>query len=105
MSDAQQKTGGIQIGFRRGDEYSRDFTVNLDLTGYTLTWQVFVIRGGEVKLSGSMTFTTPPHTVAMVISEAQTGELLPGTYGFRATWVAAGTITREFLSGICEVRR
>ena len=105
MSDAQQTPGILQIGFRRGDEYRRTFTVNLDLTGYTLTWEIFTLRGGTVKLTGSLTFTTPPHSVALTITEAQTGTLLPGTYGFRAIWVATGTITRTFLEDVFEVAR
>lgn len=87
MSDAQQTPGPLQIGFRAGDEFRRTLTINLDLTGYTLTWQIFVLRGGTVKLSGSLSFTTPPNAVGLVISETQTASLLPGTYGFRASWV------------------
>ena len=105
MSDAQDKPGVLQIGFRAGDEYRRTLTVNLDLTGYTLSWEIFTLRGGTVKLSGSLSFTTPPHAVGLVISEAQTATLLPGTYGFRAKWVATGTVTRTFLEDVCEVRR
>jgi hypothetical protein len=105
MSDAQQTAGILQIGFRRGDEYRRTFTVNLDLTGYTLTWEIYTLRGDTVKLSGSLSFTTPPSSVGLTITEAQTATLLPGTYGFRAKWVATGTITRTFLEDICEVRR
>ena len=105
MSDAKQTPGILQIGFRRGDEYPRTFTISLDLTGYTLTWEIFTLRGNETKLSGSLTFTTPPHTVGLTITEAQTATLLPGTYGFRAKWVSSGAVTRTFLEDICEVRR
>lgn len=104
MADAQQTPGPLQIGFRRGDEYRRTVTVNVDLTGYTLTWQIVTLRGATVKLSGALTFTTPPHAVGLVITEAQTAQLLPGTYRLLGQWVAPGSVTRTFLEGVCEVR-
>lgn len=105
MADAKQDPGAVNIGFRRGDEFRRTLTVNLNLTGYTLTWEIYGLRDDTVKLSGSLSFSTPPHAVALVISEAQTGGLVPGTYGFRAVWIATGSIQRTFLQGVCEVTR
>lgn len=105
MADARQDPGAVNIGFRRGDEFRRTLTVNLNLTGYTLTWEIYGLRDDTVRLSGSLSFSTPPHAVALVISEAQTGGLVPGTYGFRAVWIATGSIQRTFLRGVCEVTR
>ena len=105
MADARQDPGAVNIGFRRGDEFRRTLTVNLNLTGYTLTWEIYGLRDDTVKLSGSLSFSTPPHAVALVMSEAQTGGLVPGTYGFRAVWIATGSIQRTFLQGVCEVTR
>ena len=105
MADARQDPGAVNIGFRRGDEFRRTLTVNLNLTGYTLTWEIYGLRDDTVRLSGSLSFSTPPHAVALVISEAQTGGLVPGTYGFRAVWIATGSIQRTFLQGVCEVTR
>lgn len=103
MADAQQTGGQLQVGFRRGDEYRRTIGVNLNLTGYTLTWEILTLRGVP-KLSGALSFTTPPSAVGLVISEAETAQLLPGTYRFLAKWIATGTVTRTFLEGVCEVR-
>ena len=105
MADASQTPGAVDLGFRRGDEFRRVLTVNLNLTGYTLTWEIYGLRDDGVKLSGSLSFSTPPSAVALVITEAQTGTLPPGTYGFRAVWVATGSIQRTFLEGVCEVTR
>ena len=105
MADARQDPGAVNIGFRRGDEFRRTLTVNLNLTGYALTWEIYGLRDDTVKLSGSLSFSTPPHAVALVMSEAQTGGLVPGTYGFRAVWIATGSIQRTFLQGVCEVTR
>jgi len=105
MADASQTPGAVNIGFRRGDEFRRTLTVNLNLTGYALTWEIYGLRDDAVKLSGSLSFSTPPSAVSMVVTEVQTGTLLPGTYGFRAVWVATGSIQRTFLEGICEVTR
>ena len=105
MADASQTPGIVFIGFRRGDEFRRTLTVNLNLTGYALTWEIYGLRDDAVKLSGSLSFTTPPNSVGLVISEAQTGTLLPGTYGWRAVWVATGSIQRTFIEGLCEVTR
>lgn len=105
MADAQQTPGVLTIGFRRGDEFRRILTVNVDLTGYTLAFEIFSLLDRSVKVQGPLTFTTPPHAVGLVLSEAQTGTLLPGTYGFRAIWIATGNIQRTFLEGVCEVRR
>ena len=49
----------MNIGFRRGDEFRRTLTVNLNLTGYALTWEIYGLRDDTVKLSGSLSFTTP----------------------------------------------
>ena len=105
MADASQTPGAVDLGFRRGDEFRRVLTVNINLTGYTLTWEIYGLRDDAVKLSGSLSFSTPPNAVAMVISEAQTGTLAVGTYGFRAVWIATGSIQRTFLQGVCEVTR
>ena len=105
MADASQRSTGVLVGFRRGDEYRRVLSIDIDLTGYTLTWEIFGLRDDAVKLSGSLSFTTPPHAVGMVITEEQTGSLLPGTYGFRAIWVATGSIRRTFIEDYCEVTR
>jgi hypothetical protein len=105
MADASQTPGSVDIGFRRGDEFRRVLTVNLNLTGYALTWEIYGLRDDAVKLTGSLSFTTPPNAVGLVISEAQTGTLAVGTYGFRAVWIATGSIQRTFLQGVCEVTR
>ena len=105
MADASQTPGAVDIGFRRGDEFRRTLTVNLNLTGYTLTFEIYGLRDDAVKLNGDLSFTTAPYAVGMVLSEAQTGTLLPGTYGWRAIWVATGSIQRTFLEGLCEVTR
>lgn len=104
-ADASQTPGIVFLGFRRGDEFRRTLTVNVNLTGYTLTLEVYGLRDDVVKLSGSLSFTTAPYAVGLVLSEAQTGTLLPGTYGWRAIWVATGSIQRTFLEGLCEVTR
>jgi hypothetical protein len=105
MADASQTPGIVFLGFRRGDEFRRTLTVNLNLTGYTLAFEIYGLRDDVVKLQGSLSFTTAPYAVGMVLSEAQTGTLLPGTYGWRAIWVATGSIQRTFLEGLCEVTR
>jgi len=105
MANAAQIPGALSIGFRRGDEYRRSLTVSIDLTGYTLVGEVYGLADRVVKLQFALSFTTPPHTVGLVLSEAQTATLLPGTYGFRAVWVAVGSVQRTFLEGVCEVTR
>lgn len=104
-ADARQESAEALVGFRRGDEYRRVLTIDINLTGYTLTWEIFGLRDDAVKLSGSLSFTTPPNAVGLVISEEQTASLLPGTYGFRAIWVATGSIRRTFIEHFCEVTR
>jgi hypothetical protein len=105
MADASQTPGIVFLGFRRGDEFRRTLTVNVNLTGYTLAFEIYGLRDDAVKLQGSLSFTTAPYAVGLVLSEAQTGTLLPGTYGWRAIWVATGSIQRTFLEGLCEVTR
>jgi len=104
-ADARQESFPTLLGFRRGDEFRRTFTLSINLTGYTLTFEIFGLRDDVVKLQGSLSFTTAPYAVGMVLTEAQTGTLLPGTYGWRAIWVATGSIQRTFLEGLCEVTR
>jgi hypothetical protein len=104
-ADATQRPGEALVGFRRGDEYRKTITANIDLTGYALTWEIYGLRDDQVKLSGSLSLVTAPYSVSLILSEIETGSLLPGTYGFRAIWVAPGSIRRTFLDSICEVTR
>ena len=104
-ADATQRPGEALVGFRRGDEYRKTITASIDLTGYALTFEVYGLRDDEVKLSGSLSLVTAPYSFALILSEVQTGSLLPGTYGFRAIWVAPGSIRRTFLESTCEVTR
>jgi len=104
-ADATQRPGEALVGFRRGDEYRKTITASIDRTGYTLMWEIYGLRDDQVKLSGSLSLVTAPYSVALILSESETGSLLPGTYGFRAIWVAPGSIRRTFLDSICEVTR
>jgi hypothetical protein len=43
--------------------------------------------------------------VNLSLTETQTADLEPGTYGVRVWWVAPGSAKRTVTDGICEVRR
>jgi len=105
MPNAPQESGVLNIcPLRRGDEYRRVVTLpGLDLTGYTLTVEVFSLTSRAVKLTITPVFSTPPHAITVSITEAQTGSLLPGNYGLRAIWVSPSGMTRTFLEGVMEV--
>lgn len=104
MPSAPQDPGILNLGFRRGDEYRRIVSVNIDLTGYVLTGKIVSLTNGETKLEFPLTFTTPPHAVGFVLSEAQTLTLQAGDYGFIGEWVAPGSVKRTFLEGVVPVR-
>lgn len=104
MPTAAQTPGTLNLAFRRGDEFRRIVTTpGLDLTGYTLSGEIYSLLSREVKFQFTLAFSTPPHAVAIVLTEAQTGTLQAGNYGFRAIWIATGSITRTFLEGVVEV--
>jgi hypothetical protein len=105
MPNAAQESGVLNIcPLRRGDEYRRVVTLpGLDLTGYTLTLEVFSLTSRAVKLTVTPVFSTPPHAVTVSFSEAQTGSLLPGNYGLRMVFVSPAGVTRTFLEGVMEV--
>ncbi|CAB4184770.1 hypothetical protein UFOVP1124_36 [uncultured Caudovirales phage] len=106
MPTATQSAGSLNLAFRRGDEFRRVVTLpGLDLTGYALSAEIYSLTSSTIVLTVSLTFSTPPHAVSIVLSEAQTGLLQAGNYGFRAIWIATGSIQRTFLEGVVEVSR
>ena len=43
-------------------------------------------------------------TVSIGMTEAETGDLSVGTYGWRLQWLAPGSVTRTALTGLLEVK-
>lgn len=104
MPTASQVPGTLNFRFPRGDEYRAVVSLPaLNLTGYTLTAEVFSLGSGAVLATIVPVFTTPPHEVTFVFTASITGALLPGDYGIRVKWITAAGKPRRFLAGFVGV--
>lgn len=101
---ADNLPGQLNLAMRRGDQYGTMVDFSVPLTGCTFTSEVYSTYTGEAVVSPSVTAVDlSAGQVNVGLTEAQTGDLQPGTYGWRLIWVAPGNITRTALQGYVEV--
>lgn len=94
------------MAFRAGDEYSTLLDFSIDTTGYTWSAEVYSVVTHDVLVNPTVTVVSAANgQVNLSFTEAQTGDLAPGTYGCRVIWVAPGSSQRTALEGMLEVHR
>lgn len=97
-----------------GDEFNALLDFDLDLTGYTLSNEIYrldaptLVDGqliSEKTAHGTFTLTVQSYALGQVrlsLTEEQTAAK-NGQYRFAVRWVAPGTVTRTVLNGTLEV--
>jgi hypothetical protein len=106
MATANQDSGSLSIGFRAGDEYSTLLDFSISTPSYTWGAEIYALLDGAAVVSPTMTVVSAANgQVNLSLTETQTADLEPGTYGVRVWWVAPGSAKRTVTDGICEVRR
>lgn len=104
MATAAQLPGHLAVAFRAGDEYSTLLDFSIATTGYTWSAEVYSVVTGTVIQNPSVSVVSAANgQVNLSWTEAQTGDLAPGTYGVRVIWVAPGSSQRTVLDGMLEV--
>jgi len=106
MATAPQLPGPLHVAFVRGDDYSTLLDLSISIVGYTWSAQIYSLTNGQ-------TIATPAITVVdaaagklnLSLSDAQAGQLPPGTLGLRINWTAPGDAKRRAFEGVCEVVR
>jgi hypothetical protein len=97
-----------------GDEFGVVLDFDVDLTGYTLSNEIYRLNAPEL-VNGQLISTTTNHgaftmtvnsyplgQVRLSLTETQTAEK-NGQYRFVLKWVAPGDVTRTILNGTFEV--
>lgn len=102
-SSYDQVPGGLNLAFKRADDFSALIDVSLDLTAYTMTASIVsAVSGAEVV---PFTVTVPSAAngqVNIALSDAQTAALAAGTYRWQMAWTESNA-TRTALAGYVEV--
>jgi hypothetical protein len=105
MARADQDSGTLSIGFRAGDEYATLLDFSIGTTGYSWGAEVYSLVSGDAVVSPTITVVSEANgQVNLSLTETQTADLEPGTYGVRVWWVAPGSVKRTVTDGFCEVR-
>jgi hypothetical protein len=106
MATAPQLPGPLHVAFVRGDDYSTLLDLSISIVGYTWSAEIYSLTNGQ-------SLATPQITVVdaaagkfnLSLTDAQAGELPPGTLGLRINWSAPGDAKRRAFEGVCEVMR
>lgn len=106
MPTYSQLPGSLSLSLRAGDELSSTIDFDTSLVGYTVTSDITSLVTGQTVTSIATTLVdAAAGQVGIAMTEAQTGALAAGTYGWRLEWVAPGDVKRTALSGMVEVTR
>lgn len=106
MATYTQLPGLLSLSLRAGDELSSTIDFDTSLVGYTVTSGIVSLVTGQTVTSIATTLAdAAAGQVSISMTEAQTGSLPPGTYGWRLEWIAPGDVKRTALAGMVEVIR
>lgn len=96
--------GRLNLALIQGDELGQllDFSVNL--TGYTFYAAVFsTVTGSEVVGLTVADVNLAAGQVNVSLTETQTAALAAGSYSWRLSWTAPGSVKRTAIEGVLEV--
>lgn len=105
MATASDAPDVLNLSWRRGDEFGKTIVYTEDLTGATVFTSIYSLRSGA-QVTTMVTVVTPGPTASSIgisLSEVPSAALLLGTYGWRQTVVAAGSVQRTRVVGRIEV--
>ena len=106
MPTYTQLPGSLSLSLRAGDEFGTTVDFDTTLADYTVTSHIVSLVTGQTVTAITTTLVDAASgQVGIAMTEAQTGALAAGTYGWRLEWVAPGDVKRTALAGMVEVTR
>ena len=105
MALYEQLPGSLSLSIVKSDQFGTVVDFSIDMTSYTVSSEIYSLVDGETVTAMSTAFVSAAlGTVSIGMTEAETGDLSVGTYGWRLQWLAPGSVTRTALTGLLEVR-
>ena len=105
MALYEQLPGSLSISIVQGDEFGTVVDFDLNMTGYDTNAEIYSLVDGSTIFTMTTSFVSAAvGTVNVSMTEAETGDLSVGTYGWRLKWQASGSVIRTALTGIMEIR-
>lgn len=99
-----QLPGTMNLAFRRGDEFGSTIDFDISMVGYAVSAAITsTVTGQDIRSITATVTNEAAGVVALAMTEAETGGLAAGTYGWRLEWVAPGDVKRTALTGFAEV--
>jgi hypothetical protein len=105
MATASDAPDVLNLSWRRGDEFGKTIVYTEDLTGATALTTIYSLRTGAAVTTMPTVVTAGPtaSSVGISLSEVPSAALLLGTYGWRQTVIAAGSVQKTRIVGRIEV--
>ena len=105
MALYEQLPGSLSLSIVSGDQFATVVDFSINMSGYSVSSEIFSLVDGATVVAMSTAFVSEAlGTVSIGMTEAETGDLSVGTYGWRLQWLAPGSVTRTALTGLLEVR-
>lgn len=105
MAIYEQLPGSLSLSIVKSDEFATVVDFSINMSGYTVSSEIYSLVDGVTVTAMTTTFENAAlGTVNIGMTEAETGDLSVGTYGWRLQWLAPGSVTRTALTGLLEVK-
>ena len=105
MALYEQLPGSLSLSIVSGDQFSTVVDFSIDMTSYSVSSEIYSLVDGATVTAMTTAFVSAAlGTVSIGMTEAETGDLSVGTYGWRLQWLAPGSVTRTALTGLLEVK-
>ena len=104
MALYEQLPGSLSLSIVSGDQFSTVVDFSIDMTSYSVSSEIFSLVDGSIVQMSTAFVSAVLGTVNISMTEAETGDLSVGTYGWRLQWLAPGSVTRTALTGLLEVK-
>ena len=105
MALYEQLPGSLSLSIVKSDQFSTVVDFSIDMSGYSVSSEIYSLVDGATITAMTTAFVSAAlGTVSIGMTEAETGDLSVGTYGWRLQWLAPGSVTRTALTGLLEVR-
>ena len=96
--------GRLNLALVQGDELGQLLDFSVDLSSYTFAADVSsTVTGDQVVAITVSPVNLAAGQVNISLTEAQTEALAAGTYAWRLSWTAPGTVKRTAMEGFLEV--
>lgn len=92
--------GRQDFSYRKGNTFSVEIDWSIDLSGYSVTTELYSLVNGDTVASVGTAITDPSSGKLRVTFPPN---VVPGTYGWRQTWQSSIGESRTGLAGYVEV--